>query len=63
MDKTKNIISYYLYVNKLKYKLREGFVQIGITKDRLDLINLDRDNTKNNKLESILQNKRYEFEI
>ena len=36
MDKTKNIINYYLYVNKLKYKLREGFVQIGITKDRLE---------------------------
>lgn len=38
MDKTKNIISYYLYVNKLKYKLREGFVQIGITKDRLESV-------------------------
>lgn len=46
---------------------RENIFEI-ITKDRLDLINLDRDNldrynTKNNKLESILQNKRYEFEI
>ena len=38
MDKTKNIIDYYLYVNKLKYKLREGFVQIGITKDRLESV-------------------------
>ena len=38
MDKTKNIINYYLYVNKLKYKLREGFIQIGITKDRLESV-------------------------
>ena len=41
---------------------RENIFEI-ITKDRLDLINLDRYNTKNTELENILQNKRYEFEI
>lgn len=41
---------------------RENIFEI-ITKDRLDLINLDRDNNKNNELENILQNKRYEFKI
>lgn len=38
MDKSKNIINYYLYINKLKYKLRTGFVEIGITKDRLESV-------------------------
>ena len=38
MDKSKNIINYYLYINKLKYKLRTGFIEIGITKDRLESV-------------------------
>ena len=38
MNKTKNIINYYLLINKLKYKIRTGWVEIGITKERLESV-------------------------
>lgn len=38
MDKTKNIINYYLLINKLKYKIRTGWIEIGITKERLESV-------------------------
>lgn len=37
-NKAKRIIDFYLYVNKLKYKIRTGFVEIGITKERLESV-------------------------
>lgn len=37
-NKAKRIIDFYLYVNKLKYKVRTGFVEIGITKERLESV-------------------------
>lgn len=37
-NKAKRIIDFYLYVNKLKYKIRTGFVEIGITKERLETV-------------------------
>lgn len=36
MNKNSNIIRFYLLANKLKYKLRTGFVEIGINKERLE---------------------------
>ena len=38
MNKTKNIINYYLLINKLKYKIRTGWIEIGITKERLESV-------------------------
>ena len=38
MNKIKNIINYYLLINKLKYKIRTGWVEIGITKERLESV-------------------------
>ena len=37
-NKAKRIIDFYLYVNKLKYKIRTGFVEISITKERLESV-------------------------
>lgn len=37
-NKAKRIIDFYLYVNKLKYKIRTGFVEICITKERLESV-------------------------
>lgn len=37
-NKAKRIIDFYLYINKLKYKIRTGFVEIGITKERLESV-------------------------
>lgn len=33
-----NVISFYLFANKLKYKLRTGFVEIGIENDRIESV-------------------------
>lgn len=38
MNKTKNIINFYLVATKLKEKLRRGYVEIGIEKDRLESV-------------------------
>ena len=38
MSKSKNIIDYYMLVNKLKYKVRNGWIQIGIEEERLESV-------------------------
>lgn len=38
MNKTKNIINFYLVATKLKEKLRKGYVEIGIEKERLESV-------------------------
>ena len=38
MNKAQNIINYYLYINKLKNKIRTGWIEIGIDKERLESV-------------------------
>ena len=38
MSKSKNIINYYMLVNKLKYKIRNGWIEIGIEEERLESV-------------------------
>lgn len=36
--KTNNIINFYVLANKLKYKIRTGWIEIGIQKERLESV-------------------------
>ncbi len=36
--KVNNIINFYMFANKLKYKVRTGWIEIGITKERLESV-------------------------
>ena len=36
MNKCRNIINFYLFANKLKEKVRTGFIEIGINKERIE---------------------------
>lgn len=38
MSKSSNIIDYYMFVNKLKSKVRTGWIEIEISKDRLESV-------------------------
>lgn len=38
MNETKNIINFYLVANKLKYKIRQGWLEVEIDKDRLESV-------------------------
>lgn len=38
MDKSKNIINFYLVANKLKNKIRQGWIDVEIDKDRLESV-------------------------
>lgn len=38
MNKCRNIINFYLFANKLKEKVRTGFIEIGINKERIESV-------------------------
>ena len=38
MKESRNIIEFYLYTNKLKEKIRQGWIEIGIKKERLESV-------------------------
>ena len=38
MEESKNIINFYILANKLKYKVRTGWIEIGINKERLESV-------------------------
>ena len=37
-EKANNIINFYMFANKLKYKIRTGWIEIGIKKERLESV-------------------------
>lgn len=38
MSKENNIISFYIFANKLKHKIRTGWIEVGIEKERLESV-------------------------
>ena len=38
IENTNSIINFYIFANKLKYKIRTGWIEIGIKKERLESV-------------------------